>query len=208
MPSLYGDKYLGDGGQAGNQRGPSCFLGTHRPSGPLLQEHETILGLRPALTLRFPSPDSSWCSGKQLQDKTTTVSPSAFHGDQSLQLNLSSYTPLLMPNCNLPRGLPTRKSLWMLESNQSHPGQQLCGQLWAEGGKLPKREFRWRVRAEEGFHKTQLSPYCSLHCGVPSPFPTTKPDVSANSATPVPPLLASLLSPARCLTIHICFAEC
>ena len=62
------------------------------------------------------------------------------HVDPSSQLNLSNHTPLRMPDGNLPRGPPTRKSLGMLGSNPKPRGSALHGRLQTRGGKAREED--------------------------------------------------------------------
>lgn len=121
---------MGDGGWTENRRGRTSLVGTHGPAGPC---HWRGDGLWPhaAPTLWLPDPDPS-LSGKQRQDETAMVPPSASsttsrRGDPS-----QSHSPLT-PHRSFPRGPAARKSSRMSGPNRSHWGRLLQGWLPAAG---------------------------------------------------------------------------
>lgn len=157
--------------------------------------------------LWFPDPDSSWGSGKQFRDETTVVSPSALHCDQSWQLNFSSDAPLLIPNCSFPRGPPTRKSLWILGSNQTHWGQ-LHGQLSAGRAKPQEWESLWMVWAANESSQDSTHLRHTLVPPLQGPRPSHSQQGSQRTEVSAQSLLLSLLCHhARWLTIHLSLAD-
>lgn len=132
------------------------------------------------------------------------------HDDPSSQLNLSNHTPLRMPDCNLPRGPPTRKSLGMLGSNPKPRGSALHGRLQTRGGKAPRGGW---CGPQRRVFMIQLNGSSSAHTLVP-PLRGPSPSHSLQglqrgcTSAPLTYSIGHLLRPrARWLTIHLCLAE-
>lgn len=170
---------MGDGGWTENRRGRTSLVGTHGPAGPC---HWRGDGVWPhaALTLWLPDPDPS-LSGKQHQDETAMVPPSASsttsrRGDPS-----QSHSPLT-PHRSFPRGPAARKSSRMSGPNRSHWGRLLQGWLPAagaapqEGG--PSRRCGRQRRAHKprlrGNSSAQLRPYSGGSRHIPGPQGLTR----------------------------------
>ena len=173
--------------------------------GPLWQLEQTGLGLSPGAAV----PQSRFILGFW-----ETILGWDHHGFpfspplwSIMATKFSSDAPLLMPNGSFPRGPPTRKSLWILGSNQTHWGQ-LHGQLSSGRAKPQEWESPWRVWAADESSRDSTH----LRHTLVSPLQGPRPACSQQGSQRTEASAQSLLLPLLChhprwLTIRLSLAD-